>query len=593
MIPSVLRSIADTIAGTPRVAVRGTWEADCNGRWHIPIVADLAVAPSEHMPARTAWRLVIGPNQPADGVFIYPDAEGGILDTFRHQDWNLDPAEGASWRRGKPCLERPINGLGRDEWGDEPRELEAAALWKVGRLLQWIDAAASDTLVPPGSANELPAGVGMGAKLTLGFLEKAEDLVWSATTGTRWGFASLATVPGAANTWALAELLDERSDKVREFNWGTMLAAAPTTINTVWLLANSIPVRAPWNAPTTWCELRDDLSRQGVNLTAIIVQAGARYRAGARRTASHRLIIGFPYQSRVGDPPERIHWLCVGSLPLAGRTEKRDGFRPREESRRLWDRQLAGSNNGLVWLKAENWAPDQLQSRGGVERPVSDSRILLIGAGSLGGAVADNLVRAGVLQIGVFDGGTLEAGNLVRHVLSMADVGHNKSDALVRKLNGVSPNARLQSFPHEFAAGMTDASAQAARSYDVIVDCTGSDDLLDELAAFEWQEEKVFVSLSMTWGAEGLLAFCAKEVTFPTIDAKDRFANAGAPPVRHGDANVEAIGCWHPVFPADADDVQQWAALGSKFIRAAIIDPTRRLRYHRRTPGGGTEIVDG
>ncbi|WP_198147401.1 hypothetical protein [Sphingobium chungbukense] len=134
--------------------------------------------------------------------------------------------------------------------------------------------------------------------------------------------------------------------------------------------------------------------------------------------------------------------------------------------------------------------------------------------------------------------------------------------------------------------------AENVRGYDVIVDCTGSDDTLEHLSDFDWQDEKTFISLSMTWGAEGLLAFCAKEGSFPVIDAKNRFAKAGAPAVRHDEANVEAIGCWHPVFPASSDDVQQWAALGSKFCRAAIIDSTRCLRYFRRNASDGVEVID-
>jgi len=590
--PPVLQTIAEQIRDEARIRVEGDWEIDEKGRWHLAIVTHLSVAPSQHMPGETKWRVVIGPNQPADGVFIYPDAVGGIATTFRHQDYNPEPEPGAMWRDGKPCLERPIDGLGRDQWEDEPRELAAAALWKTGRLLQWIDAAAADALVEEGAANELPAGVGIGSKLTLGFREVFEGLDWAASVGERWGFASIASVPGATKTWALTELLDDRSNSIRRFEWGTSLAAAPSSIGAVWLLVPVLPVREPWDAPKTWAQLRDVLMAHNVDLVDIMVRAGARYRAGSRKTATHQLLIGFPYSQRVGEAPSRLHWLAIGKMPLAGRTEKRDGFRPREESRKLWDRQLAGSSKSLNWLRTENWAPDQLQSRGGVEPEVSSKKILIVGAGSLGSAIAENLVRAGAHRVGVMDGEILVTGNLVRHVLSMNDVGHAKADALVRKLNSVSPNAALQSFPMRFDRGMASDFAENVRGYDVIVDCTGSDDTLEHLSDFDWQDEKTFISLSMTWGAEGLLAFCAKEGSFPVIDAKNRFAKAGAPAVRHDEANVEAIGCWHPVFPASSDDVQQWAALGSKFCRAAIIDSTRCLRYFRRNASDGVEVID-
>lgn len=333
------------------------------------------------------------------------------------------------------------------------------------------------------------------------------------------------------------------------------------------------------------------LADQGIDLAEIIVGAGARFRAGTRTTTSHHLLIGFPYSSRVGEAPERIHWLAIGGLALAGRKEKRHGFRPREESRRLWDRQIAASNTPLRWLRTENWAPDQLQSRGGAAEGVIGKRILVIGAGSLGSAVAESLCRAGVLNLGVIDGEALNAGNLVRHALTMADVGHNKAEALARMLNATSPNAAVAGMPFRFTAKVGDEVAANIRSYDVVIDCTGSDDVLDDLATFEWGEEKLFISLSMTWRAEGLLAFCASDAHFPVIDAKDRFARAGAPLVRDEDANVEAIGCWHPVFPADAADVAQWAATGCKFVGGAIADPARRLLHFRRSEDGGVEVT--
>lgn len=595
MIPPVLLSIADEIGKGDRVHVSGEWERDETGRWHLPVIVRLSVAPTEHMPLDTRWRLVIGPNQPDDGVFYYPDADGGLTATFRHQDANPDPATNARWRYGKPCLERPIGGLGRDQWEDEPQEIQSAALWKTGRLLQWVDAAASDSLATIGTANELPAGLGQESSSTLGFNETAEARGWADVSQSRWGFASLVALPAAKSSWALAELFDERCVSVRRFEWGKALREATATVNAVWILAPSLPVHPPWRKPATWSELNHLLAQQGIDLARIMVSAGARYRSGSRPTASHRLLIGFPYASRVGFEPERLHWIAVAKMPLAGRTEKRDGFRGREESRRLWDRQLAHSNAPLSWIRTENWALDQLRSRGGAEKLVRESNILVIGAGSLGSAVAENLCRLGALRLGIMDGETLTVGNLVRHTLGMMDVGLNKADALARDLNFLSPHADIRSIPFRFDQRNVKAAISVAdhvRAYDVIVDCTGSDDVLDELAAFDWGEEKVFVSLSMTWEAEGLLAFCARESRLPAVDAKHRFRAAGPPVVRHEDAMVEAIGCWHPVFPADADDVQQWAAHGTKFVRAAVLNPERRCTYYKRSKQGGTEIID-
>ena len=119
MVPPVLKSIVDGLRDVKRISILNNWEEDDAGRWHLLLLARLSGKPSQHMPSESKWRLVVSPKQPDGGVFYYPDAEDGIHDTFRHQDQN-SCSTGAIWRAGKPCLERPIRGLGRDEWGDEP-----------------------------------------------------------------------------------------------------------------------------------------------------------------------------------------------------------------------------------------------------------------------------------------------------------------------------------------------------------------------------------------------------------------------------------------------------------------------------------------
>jgi hypothetical protein len=109
------------------------------------------------------------------------------------------------------------------------------------------------------------------------------------------------------------------------------------------------------------------------------------------------------------------------------------------------------------------------------------------------------------------------------------------------------------------------------------------------MAAFDWQSEKVFISLAMTWRAEGLFAYAASETMFPVLDATSRFRNSASPEIDLGDARIEGIGCWHPVFPARADDVQLWAAVSTKFICRVISAPGRVYEYFKQMPDGTVE----
>lgn len=94
----------------------------------------------------------------------------------------------------------------------------------------------------------------------------------------------------------------------------------------------------------------------------------------------------------------------------------------------------------------------------------------------------------------------------------------------------------------------------------------------------------------MTWRAEGLFAFAASEARFPAIDAINLIKNSASPEVILSDARIEGIGCWHPVFPARADDLQLWAAISTKFICRVISSmPWRVYEYFKQMPDGTVE----
>ena len=58
--------------------------------------------------------------------------------------------------------------------------------------------------------------------------------------------------------------------------------------------------------------------------------------------------------------------------------------------------------------------------------------------------MAEHLVRGGVTDLALIDGDPLEAGNLVRHSLTMNELKGNKAEKLMERLNFVSPHARVR-----------------------------------------------------------------------------------------------------------------------------------------------------
>jgi hypothetical protein len=406
-----------------------------------------------------------------------------------------------------------------------------------------------------------------------------------------WGFARTSPVAGGRHVRALVELCDPTGTTIRTAQWSSAVDHKQARTSAIWVETWSLPVLPPWQGPRTWRELRDRLAENRINLGAILEDAGRRLRGKRSEDQPDAILLGFPLAERIGGVPVQRHWLAVGGLALSSRASVRRGWRKNENNDLLYDRQIPDQPRPLAWIRTENWSPDQLRRRGRASQSLRAKRILLIGAGSLGSIVADQLVRMGATAITVMDADRLEAGNLSRHALSLASLGRQKAIALTSHLNSVAPDARVRALLGSFPP-MTQSARLDVAEHDIVLDCTGDDEVLRAMAAFDWRGEKLFASLAITWRAEGLMAFSASEASFPAEDAITRFAATPAPRVNHDDANVEAIGCWNPVFPADASELHLWAALGCRFLKDAVATSDRLCRYYQLQRDGSVTRTD-
>lgn len=587
-VPAELQAVFTLINNDLRMRTNNAWVLSADKRWSLKFTAELSVPASRFMPDNSVWHLVLWQEEAQIRVEIYPDKSEGISATFQHQNYNFSDASPHAWTSGNPCLENTPAAFGRNLWGQEPEALHDRISWRLSRLLLWIDAAAQDKLTITGDAVELPAFPDQSPFAVIGFSEQMDDLpFWASKTG-EWGFASSSGLSSAHRTCFLREFFDNKGKLIRATKWSPFMRKCARTTNAVWSILPTLPVLSPWQAPRTWQELSQCFEQCGLSLPDLFSDIGRSVRAQRKQRMPGLFLLGFPLENKVGDAPARIHWLALRLTGLSDEMTKRPGFRPTERNRRAWDREQPASQNPIRWMRTQNWAADQLRTRGEAANDIRSKKVLIIGAGSLGSMIAENLMRIGVVRQGILDADLLQAGNLSRHSLTMTSVGYNKASALVEHLNRILPDASACSFSTAFPPD-SEVAKCSLRQYDVIIDCTGDDGVLNALAAFDWQSEKIFISLAMTWRAEGLFAFAASETTFPVTDASSRFDDSASPEIDMDEARIEGIGCWHPVFPARADDVQLWAAVGTKFICRVVSAPGRIYEYFKQMPDGTVE----
>jgi hypothetical protein len=179
----------------------------------------------------------------------------------------------------------------------------------------------------------------------------------------------------------------------------------------------------------------------------------------------------------------------------------------------------------------------------------------------------------------------LEAGNLVRHTLGFPAVRSPKAKALAEHLRSISPDLEV----HSVCASLdtTDAkSQQLVKQCNTIIDCTASNDVIAMLGKLRWDSSRLFFSASFGFKARRVFCFCATGHSFPSA----RFWELAGGWIHREHEELqklalprEGIGCWHPVFPARADDVFLAASVVVKSLeQAAAVYPAVRLEVYER-----------
>lgn len=98
------------------------------------------------------------------------------------------------------------------------------------------------------------------------------------------------------------------------------------------------------------------------------------------------------------------------------------------------------------------------------------SRVLIVGAGGLGGPAALYLAGAGIGTIGIADFDRIEESNLQRQIqFSTADLGLPKAEVLARRLQTLNPDPHLRVHPEAIRSGN---AREIIADYDIIIDGT-------------------------------------------------------------------------------------------------------------------------
>lgn len=532
----------------------------------------------------TSWYILAAPEYPFGTIKLHPASDGGISDTYPHQNFNGNIVDDLPWRPGDLCLVPREKALGRLSRFPEPLDSEGRLKWHVERAMQWLQDAQADRLAVTGDPFELPHfPLGTERNLSMAFDEDQESFAkWSASSNSA-GLVRLVEMRRNPGTLVATEFQAGDGESIYSASWGFGIEGEQRL--GVWIRLPKVPVLRIWQAPSTWGELVRAFETQNVNFEQSCRDQWQHLRDGN----AHLLLIGFPIPPRIGEPDCQMRWQAASLPVLSHGNQVLDGFRVNEVGYAERDRQrLRKGTTRVDWIPSQNWSVAEAASRGQFSREFCALNVFVIGAGAIGSMIAELLIRGGLRTLGVSDGELMDRGNLVRHTLTLNELRRSKALRLAQRLNVLTPFARTLAHQDVISSEKDETRAQWTNA-DVILDCTGDDRTLHYLARTPAAHLITFISVSIGYGGKRLFLFAARSDAFPESTFHEHIRpwldlelteRAGLEPI------WESTGCWHPVFPARADDCWLWSSIAITFITAVACKKfagSRFAVYERRT----------
>lgn len=113
-------------------------------------------------------------------------------------------------------------------------------------------------------------------------------------------------------------------------------------------------------------------------------------------------------------------------------------------------------------------------------------------------------MRSGVYNLTIVDYDIFEVGNLARHVLNLNNIGELKEVSLCNYLNSLNPHANVEIINDTLSSDEDLKTNIDLDKYDIIIDCTGENSVLEIFQSTTFKKQHIIVSISVGLGAKRL-----------------------------------------------------------------------------------------
>lgn len=223
--------------------------------------------------------------------------------------------------------------------------------------------------------------------------------------------------------------------------------------------------------------------------------------------------------------------------------------------------------------------------RGAFSDNIKSKKIALIGLGAIGSMVATSLAHTGVSKFGLWDFDLVEPGNICRSSYSIKNIGESKVNAIASTIRSINPFIKtrtIQTHGHwlthdvnhttfiggSFYANINynnqDEAAKELEGYDLIIDSTGSNEMLHFLSYAAPNAD--IISLCITNHANDLLCISNKDGN--PFEIRKAYLSR----IEQDTKNfyVEGSGCYSPTFLATYCDIASLVNLALKDLNTNL-----------------------
>ena len=235
-------------------------------------------------------------------------------------------------------------------------------------------------------------------------------------------------------------------------------------------------------------------------------------------------------------------------------------------------------------LHAQSVDDKQFFGRGAFSSHLRSKEIAIVGLGAIGSMVAEALARSGVSRMGLWDSDVVEPGNICRSAYRLTDMGKSKVEAMIAKIKSINPfvdtnelkghgcwfefqvnNMKYTngSFYGNVNYNSQEDAVKEISQYDLIIDCTGSNEMLHFLS-YALPDTEI-LSLCITNRATHLLCMSSRDGN--PFELRKAYLSR----IEQDTKNfyVEGTGCYSPTFLATNCDIASLVNLAMRDLDAA------------------------